>query len=564
MNSQRHFFVIIFLIVSFVLWQFWDFESHHQKFSICNKNPIVDSSLYLDHLDQNDAVTVNDFNSGREDCFVDTSNSTITVKTDALFVKINMYGGDIEEAYLVKYLENLKSMKPFHLLNKSSEFKYQAYSGFINLQLPGNSNENRRLLYVNSGNTNDYVLQNDQNELQLILIHKTNNGIIYTKRYVFKRNDYSVNIYYTINNMSTDSLKVQLFGSLEQSKYAAKAHEENGNEDNSIFYSSYKGLAYSTDKEKYQKYSLKDIKRANLDIYTSMGWIAMLQKYFVTAWLPSIPKNNTFYTIYNIKDDSTIIGFKSDPIFIPVNKTEELQSILWIGPKIQEALKLVHPHLDLVIDYGWLWFISQPLFRLLQFIHYYIDNWGLSIILITLIIRLIMYPVTKAQYVSIAKIRMLQPKLISIQESCKHDKYLYHQKTIELYKSEKVNPLGGCLPLLVQMPIFLALYYMLSGSVELRHAKFILWINDLSSQDPYYILPILMGITMFFVQKLSPTTTIADPVQKKIMTIMLAIFTIFFLWFPSGLVLYYIISNVITIIQQQIIYHELSRKGLCY
>lgn len=557
MDSQRHFVVIVFLIVSFVLWQFWDFESR-QECKFHDKNSVVDSSLYLN---QNSA-TVNNLNSNQEDCFISMSNSIITVKTDVLFVKINMYGGDIEEVYLVKYLENLKSMKSFHLLNKSSEFKYQAYSGFINSQVPINSDENQRLLYSNIyNNKSDYVLQNDQNELQLTLIHKTNNGVIYTKRYVFRRNNYAVHIYYTVNNMSTDPLKIQLFGNLEQSIHAAKAHEENENEDSFIFYSSYKGLAYSTDKDKYQKYSLKDIKRTNLNVYTSMGWIAMLQKYFVAAWVPSIPKNNTFYTFYT-KDDNIIIGFKSDPILIPINQTNELQSVLWIGPKIQEAMKLVNPHLDLVIDYGWLWFISQPLFKLLQFIHYYIDNWGVSIILITLIIRLIMYPVTRAQYVSIAKMRMLQPKLISIQESCKHDKYLYHQRTIELYKSEKVNPLGGCLPLLVQMPIFLALYYMLSGSVELRHAKFVLWINDLSSQDPYYILPVLMGITMFFAQKLSPTTTIVDPIQKKIMTIMLAIFTIFFLWFPSGLVLYYIISNVITIVQQQIIYHELSKKGL--
>lgn len=551
MDSQRHFFIIVFVIVSFVLWQSWDFE-HHQEL---NTNHIASSPNPKMHMDGYGTI-----NSSFNKEYVATNfNRIITVKTDVFLIKINMYGGDIEEAYLVKYLESLESKVPFHLLNKSTDFKFQAQIGLDNLYLPDNPNTNNRILYADSFNENDYVLQKNQNEMEVILMHHSNIGIVYKKRYVFRRNDYSIDVYHTVNNRSVYPFHIQLYGNLIQSVHASKAHDKNRNEDNFPLYS-YTGSAFSTEKEKYKKYSFKDIKRTNLNVHTFMGWIAMLQKYFVVAWLPIIPKNNTFYTSY-IDDDNVLIGFKSDPIFVPVNKKVELQSTLWIGPKIQETMRLIAPNLDLVIDYGWLWFISQPLFKLLQFIHNYIDNWGISIILITLIIRLAMYPLTKAQYASIAKIRMLQPKLMSIQEECKDDKYQYHQKTIELYKSEKVNPLGGCLPILIQMPIFLALYYMLSGSVELRHAKFVLWINDLSSQDPYYILPIMMGITMFFVQKLSPTT-VTDPIQKKVMTIMLMIFTIFFLWFPSGLVLYYIVSNIITIIQQQIIYHEFSKKGL--
>lgn len=554
MNSQRHFFVIAFLIVSFILWQSWDLEyiqisdsnHNHMKYAV-NSNLNSNHCGVIDYFNEQNA----------------TANPThiITVKTDVFLININTHGGDIEEAYLTKYLEDLESVKPFHLLNKSTKFKYQVQSSLINTYLSDDFNKNKRPLYIDTANKNNYILQEGQNELQITLIHKHDNGVIYTKRYLFKRNDYAINIYHTINNMSVYPIHIQLFGDLIQSIHAADAHNDNGKTDNFPWYS-YQGLACSTNKEKYQKYSFKDVKQANLNVHTSTGWIAMLQKYFVTAWLPIIPQNNTFYTNYT-KDDYIVISFKSDPILIPINKTSELHSILWIGPKIQESMQSITSNLDLVIDYGWLWFISQPLFKLLQFIYNYIGNWGVSIILITLIIRLMMYPLTKAQYISVAKIRMLQPKLLSIQEEYKYDKYLYHQKTIELYKSEKVNPLGGCLPLLIQMPIFLALYYMLSGSVELRHAKFILWINDLSSQDPYYILPIVMGVTMFFIQKLSPTTVV-DPIQKKIMTIMLVIFTIFFLWFPSGLVLYYIASNVITIIQQQIIYHELSRKGLHY
>ncbi len=215
----------------------------------------------------------------------------------------------------------------------------------------------------------------------------------------------------------------------------------------------------------------------------------------------------------------------------------------------------------MTVDYGWLWFISQPLFKLLKWIHSFVGNWGFSIIIITFIVRGIMYPLTKAQYTSMAKMRMLQPKIQAMRERLGDDKQRISQEMMALYKAEKVNPLGGCFPLLIQMPIFLALYYMLMGSVELRQAPFALWIHDLSAQDPYYILPILMGVTMFFIQKMSPTT-VTDPMQQKIMTFMPVIFTVFFLWFPSGLVLYYIVSNLVTIIQQQLIYRGLEKRGL--
>ena len=239
----------------------------------------------------------------------------------------------------------------------------------------------------------------------------------------------------------------------------------------------------------------------------------------------------------------------------------EVNATFYSGPKVQSELKDLAVGLNQTVDYGWLWFISQPLFKLLKFIHSYLGNWGFSIIAITFIVRGIMYPLTKAQYTSMAKMRMLQPKLQAMRERIGDDKQRMSQEMMALYKAEKVNPLGGCFPLLIQMPIFLALYYMLMGSVELRHAPFILWIHDLSAQDPYYILPVLMGVTMFFIQKMSPTT-VTDPMQQKIMTFMPVIFTVFFLWFPSGLVAYYIVSNLVTIIQQQLIYRGLEKRGL--
>ncbi|MBP8220439.1 MAG: membrane protein insertase YidC, partial [Aeromonadaceae bacterium] len=221
----------------------------------------------------------------------------------------------------------------------------------------------------------------------------------------------------------------------------------------------------------------------------------------------------------------------------------------------------VAKHLDLTVDYGWLWFIAQPLFQLLQFLHGLVSNWGVAIILITLIVRGGMYPLTKAQYTSMAKMRMLQPKLTALRERLGDDRQKMSQAMMELYKQEKVNPLGGCFPILIQMPIFIALYWTLMESVELRHAPFALWLTDLSVKDPYYVLPLLMGATMWWIQKMSPTT-VTDPMQQKVMQFMPIIFTFMFLWFPSGLTLYWLVSNIVTICQQTLIYRQLEKKGL--
>ncbi len=242
-------------------------------------------------------------------------------------------------------------------------------------------------------------------------------------------------------------------------------------------------------------------------------------------------------------------------------QSKEIKATLWVGPKLQNEMAATAKNLNLTVDYGWLWFIASPLRKLLSFIHSIVGNWGIAIIVLTFIVRGAMYPLTKAQYTSMAKMRMLQPKIQAMRERLGDDRQRMSQEMMELYKKEKVNPLGGCLPILLQMPIFIALYWALMESVELRHAPFFGWIHDLSAQDPYYVLPILMGITMFFIQKMSPST-VTDPMQQKIMTFMPVMFTFFFLFFPSGLVLYWLVSNIVTLIQQTIIFRQLEKKGL--
>ncbi len=297
----------------------------------------------------------------------------------------------------------------------------------------------------------------------------------------------------------------------------------------------------------------------NLNLSVKEGWVAMLQHYFASAWVPRTDETSNLYT--RVSNGQGYIGVRMPMVTIPAGQDANIDATLWVGPKLQNQMAAVAPHLDLVVDYGWLWFIAKPLHMLLDFIHSVVGNWGVAIIVLTFVVRGVMYPLTKAQYTSMAKMRMLQPKLQEMRERIGDDRQRMSQEMMELYKKEKVNPLGGCLPLILQMPIFIALYWALMESVELRHAPFFGWIHDLSAQDPYYILPILMGVSMFFIQKMSPST-ITDPMQQKIMNFMPIMFTFFFLFFPAGLVLYWLVSNIVTLIQQTLIYRSLEKKGL--
>lgn len=322
----------------------------------------------------------------------------------------------------------------------------------------------------------------------------------------------------------------------------------------------YRGGAYSTEDTRYKKYSFEDMQDRNLSLTLAngQGWAAMIQHYFAAAWIPRNEPGANLYTrvIGNMGD----IGVRMPNKTVADGDSAHFTATLWAGPKLQDQMAEVAPNLDLVVDYGWLWFIAKPLHWLLSVIQSVVGNWGVAIICLTFIVRGAMYPLTKAQYTSMAKMRMLQPKLQAMRERIGDDRQRMSQEMMELYKKEKVNPLGGCLPLILQMPIFIALYWALMESVELRHSPFVLWIHDLSAQDPYFILPLLMGGSMFLIQKMSPTT-VTDPMQQKIMTFMPVMFTFFFLWFPSGLVLYWLVSNIVTLIQQSLIYKALEKKA---
>ena len=531
MGSQRNILVIALLFVSFFIWKAWE-EDHAPKPPVINQ---------LTQQLGEDSTEV---------------GKTITVKSDVLSLAINTYGGDVQSAQLLKYDQTLHSGTPFQLLTSTPDFVYIAESGLTGKDGPDNAIQGSKRPVYQTEQT-EYVLADGQDELRVPLTYQVN-GVSYTKYYILHRGNYAIDVQYDINNQSGSSIDVSMYGQLKQTIELPKGTVTEGG--GGLGLNVFRGAAYSSSKTNYSKYSFDDIKDKALDVSTQTGWVAMLQHYFVTAWVPAQDQNNLFYSRSTANKSQATIGFKGESTIIQPGNSQTISAKLWLGPEIQNQLKETANHLDLTVDYGWLWFLSQPLFYLLKFIHSFVGNWGFAIIIITFIVRGILFPLTRAQYRSMAKMKLLQPRIEALKERYGDNKQKISVETMAIYKQEKVNPLGGCLPIFIQMPIFLSLFYMLGNAVELRHAPFVLWIYDLSAQDPYYIFPLLMGGTMFLIQMMSPTPA-ADPLQKRLMTYMPLIFTVFFLWFPAGLVLYYIVSNLFTIAQQRIIYWELEKKG---
>lgn len=535
MDSQRNILLIALLFVSFLLYQQWTMDNAPQPQGQGVAQQVNNSGDVPSHSGDGQPITDQT-----------TSDNLITINTDVLALTVDTLGGDVIEAKLLAYDNELDSADPFVLLKNEAGHTFTAQSGLIGAN-GIDTTAGRAQLSVNA---DSFTLADGQDELRVPMTY-SKDGITYTKTYILKRGSYAVDVTYTINNPTDDAASVQMYAQLKQNLL-----DDGGN----LAMPTYRGGAYSADDTKYEKYSFEDMQEKNLNLtIASQGWAAMMQHYFVSAWIPRTDEATNLYT--RTGNGQGYIGVRLPVTTVAPGSEQTLTSTLWVGPKLQDQMEATAPNLNLTVDYGWLWFIASPLHSLLSFIQGLVVNWGLAIIVLTFIVRGAMYPLTKAQYTSMAKMRMLQPKLQAMRERLGDDRQRMSQEMMELYKKEKVNPLGGCLPILLQMPIFIALYWALMESVELRHAPFFAWIHDLSAQDPYYVLPILMGVTMFLIQKMSPTT-ITDPMQQKIMTFMPVMFTFFFLWFPSGLVLYWLVSNIVTLIQQTLIYRSLEQQGL--
>lgn len=533
MNSKRSLLVIALLFISFLVYQQWQIDyvlpkpAPQESTTVNNSNdtPLASAS----------SATVDTQKTGR----------IITVESDVLSLKIDTLGGDIIDSDLLKYHAELNSNTAFSLMKNEADLVYIAQSGLVGKD--GIDSPAGRAQYQIDGDS--FKLTDGQERIQIPLSYEKN-GVHVTKTFTLIRGSYLVNVDYHISNQSGQTIELQPYAQIKHSLIDVSSN---------LAMPTYTGGAYSSSETNYKKYSFEDMEKANLSIATKQGWIALLQHYFVTAWIPNQHADNQLYSSTN--KNFAFIGFRAPTEVIADGASLTTSSQLWTGPKLQHQMEKVAPNLDLTVDYGWAWFIAKPLFSLLQFIQNIVSNWGLAIIGVTIVVKAILYPLTKAQYTSMAKMRMLQPRMQELRERFGDDRQRMSQEMMKMYKEEKVNPLGGCLPILLQMPIFIALYWTFMEAVGLRHAPFFAWIQDLSAQDPYYILPLLMGGSMFLLQKMSPTP-VADPTQQKIMMFMPVIFTVFFLWFPAGLVLYWLVSNVITIIQQQLIYRGLEKKGL--
>ena len=539
MNTQKIFLFIAIFLTIFILWDKWELTQSTDE----NGNTITQTNIVA--VDSQDAAidipAPSDVPNVASTVSIDTTpiidnsftqGTFTTVVTDLLTVEISHKGGTIINAYLNEYPKELKSEEKFQLLSNSPDRIFHAQSGLIPAeQMPTHQSE-----YTSE--RQEYFLQGNS-ELIVPLIWKGDNGVVVTKKYHFKPDSYIVEVDYLIsNNSNTD----QIVSSYTQLSHGSEEESGGGF---MMGMQNFSGGATYNDEEIFEKIDFEDFDSSPKT--TSIGgWAAMIQHYFFAAWIPNDDEKHTYST--KSSRGKYLLTTVNPSSKIAAGTTASLgKNQLYIGPKEHVRLELLAPGLDKTVDYGWLFIIAKPVAIFLHWIYSFIGNWALSIIVLTLIIKLAFYKLSEKSFRSMAGMKKLAPRLQKIKETYKDDKQKIGKKTMELYKSEKINPAAGCLPILVQIPVFISIYWVLIEMVELRQTPF-LYLPDLSMKDPYFILPLIMGASMWFQQRLNPPP--ADPIQAKIMMMLPVVFTVFFLWFPSGLVLYWVTNNILSITQQ--------------
>ena len=485
------------------------------------------------------------------------TKSLINISTDNFTIKLDPKGGDIVGLALNKHYAHIDTPEiPFALLEENKRRSYIAKSGLIGTN--GTDTSKGRPLFASEFKS--YTMSDDEETLNVDL-ELDQNGIRITKRFTFTRDSYLIGVEYLVNNTSSDAFSAAFYGQIIRDNSQDPASESGSG----MGMQPYLGFATTTPDDRFKKIDFDDVKDKKFTgASLEGGWIAMIQHYYLSAWVGDKSANNKYDT-RNSRDGFNIGQMTGPIISIAAGNEGSIQNSFYAGPKDQYELETIADNLDLSVDYGWLWFIAQPLYALLFFINngefhaFGIDkdvfgglgNWGFSIILLTIFVKMAFFSLNAKAYRSMAKMRAIQPKMVEMRERLADDKQKQSQEMMKLYKTEGVNPIGGCLPMLVQMPVFISLYWVLLESVELRHAPFIGYIKDLSAMDPYFVMPLIMGASMFIQQKLNPPPP--DPMQAKIMQFLPVIFTFFFLFFPSGLVLYWVVNNILSIAQQWVI-----------
>ncbi|MCK4842488.1 MAG: membrane protein insertase YidC [Methylococcales bacterium] len=564
MDNIRFLLVVAFAMISYMLWEAWQVDyGPKPEIAVLEQPVILDSGEDLPIADNSQNTTIEQ-NVGAVPVLDVPADQIITVTTDVFSVEIDSKGGTVRNLDLLQHpheKENTvvnkmralvgmdpaeKDFSPIRLFDSSPEKLFLAQSGLIASKDSVAGPDHHALFTTDKDH---YQLAIGEESISVPLIWTNNAGLVVTKTYTFTRGSYDITVDQKVANNSAKTWTGRQYSQLLRVPY----EDDKGN----TFIRTYAGGVVYTEDEKYQKISFEDMSEENLSVSTLGGWSAMTQHYFASAWVPPSDQENHFYT-KELKGWRYVIGSYSPSVSIAPHTDTIFSSQLFAGPKIQPMMEKIAPGLELTVDYGWLTIIGKPIYFVLNKIHDYVGNWGLSILGVTLCIKLLFFKLSQASYRSMAKMRKIQPRLKALQEKFADDRQRFNTEMMAMYKREKVNPMGGCLPIMVQIPVFISLYWVLIETVELRQADFALWIQDLSAQDPYFILPVIMGITMKIQQSLNPAPV--DPLQAKVMKMFPIIFTVFFLFFPAGLVLYWVCNNTLSIIQQWYITKQIEAE----
>ena len=535
MDNIRLFLLFALAYTGFLIWQAWQ-EDYGPK---PTQAPVAQAVAPTDQ-GVPDAPSVAQIDSSTPEITTDTAkvagSRLISVTTDTFNIKIDTRGGSIVQAFLEKYPVAVDQPDvKFELMGTSPADYFVAQSGLLSQQQA----PNHQALYDTAQNS--YTLEEGKDELVVELVWQGENQLKVTKRYTFSRGSHNVKLQHLVENGSPNAWNGREYRQLQRGE-----PQDSGN---AFMYTYTGGVIYSPE-DKYQKYDFEELGEGKLNRDVKNGWIAMIQHYFVAAFVPPREQTDHFYG-KKLANGRYLIGKYTPAVSVAPGSSHQFEGSLYIGPKIQEDLAAIAKGLDLTVDYGWLSMISQPMYWILAWINTIVNNWGWTIIIFTILIKLAFYKLSETSYRSMANMRKLTPRIQALKDRYGDDKQRMQQAMMEMYKKEKINPLGGCLPMLIQMPFFIALYWVLMESVELRQAPWILWIQDLSIKDPFFILPVIMGASMYIQQKLNPAPP--DPMQAKLIMMLPFVFTVMFAFFPSGLVLYWVMNNILSIAQQWVI-----------
>ncbi|HNQ04712.1 MAG TPA: membrane protein insertase YidC [Thiobacillaceae bacterium] len=533
MDTQRILAFVVFSFSLFLLWGNWQEYNHPKPAATTRAAGVTGQEADVPSAPAQAGRVGTD---ARPETAVVQRGARARVVTDVLTAEIDAHGGDLRDMQLLRYRQDGDTDQTFRLFEEKPGHNYFAQSGFVGGQLPSH----KTVFQLTPG---EYRMQDGKNELRVVLSADMN-GVRVQRTYVFHRGSYVVDLETKVVNHGTTPVS--------GNPYYQFLRHGNPPEGQSYFLYSFTGPAVYTEEGKFQKIKFEDIAKGKQDYVRQArdGWLGMVQHHFFAAWLSPDPADTSprdFYT-RALGQGQYSAGIIQPAIRVEPGAEKTLSMRLYAGPQELEKIKTLAPGLNLVVDYGWLKILAYPIFVALSWLHRLVQNWGVAIILLTVLIKLAFYPLSAASYKSMAKMRKLAPRLQRLKERYGDDRQKLHEQMMKIYQEEKINPLGGCLPILIQIPVFIALYWALLGAVELRQAPFALWITDLSKPDPYYVLPIIMAITSFIQVKLSPSSP--DPVQQKVMMAMPIIFSVMFLFFPAGLVLYWLVNNVLSILQQ--------------